>query len=283
MLPLSCHNPDGAEKVWDNNEQQDYHLQVAPTQQQTHGTAQPAAGRGAATASRGGGTIAAVALTPTAGVNGAHPSSSSSNGGNILSAAVAAAATTPVQTFSSRAATAEGVAGGVLRMLESLRTCAIGDGCGFVSRDSLDRAEQNILHGANAPAHQAAATAEANGQMVFLMPQQPVAGLPVSLYVNKARLQDVLKRSPNMCLQVGFNNWSVGLQKVRGVGGSGGGVCQGRRGGAVPLPAEVRLAMELCLLVTAYHVQCHSGVECSGAAHRTQSAQMNAAEAGVAD
>jgi hypothetical protein len=107
-------------------------------------------------------------------------------------------------------------------MLESLRTCAIGDGCGFVSRDSLDRAEQNILHGANAPAHQAAATAEANGQMVFLMPQQPVAGLPVSLYVNKARLQDVLKRSPNMCLQAGFNNWTTGLQKVRGWGRGGG-------------------------------------------------------------
>lgn len=245
--------------MWDNNDQQDYHLQVASTQQQTQGTPQPAASRGAATASRGGGTIAAVALAPpAANSTGANSSSSISPGSNIPSAAVAAAATTPVQTFSSRAATAEGVAGRVLRMLESLRQCAIGDGCGFVSRDSLDRAEQNILHGANAPAHQAAATAEANGQMVFLMPQQPVAGLPVSLYVNKARLQDVLKRSPNMCLQVGFNNWSVGLQKVRG-GGKG----------ALPFAARWVCGGLSAMAVTAYHrqlLQRRGFVRCSAGA-----------------
>jgi hypothetical protein len=100
-------------------------------------------------------------------------------------------------------------------MLESLRICAIGDGCGFINPEALDRAEFHVLHGANAPAQDAATAAHANGQLMFLVPQQPVAGLPVSLYLNKARLQDVLKRGPNMCLQVGFNNWSVGVQKVR--------------------------------------------------------------------
>lgn len=141
-------------------------------------------------------------------------SASISPGTVIPSAAVAAAAKTPVQTFSRRAETAEGAVGTVLRMLESLRTCAIGDGCGFISPEALDRAEQHVLHGANAPAQEAASAAEAAGQMTFLMPQQPIAGLPLSLYLNKARMQDLLKRAPSMCLQVGFNSWSIGVQKV---------------------------------------------------------------------
>lgn len=104
--------------------------------------------------------------------------------------------------------------GTVVRMLDALRTAAIGDGCGFICPDALNRAEQQVLHGANAPAHNAAAAAEAAGQLMFTMPQQPVAGLSVSLYVNKAVLQDVLKRAPSMCLQVGFNQWTTGVQKV---------------------------------------------------------------------
>jgi hypothetical protein len=187
--------------VWDNNDQQDYHLPVTHTsgEQQLHVMSRGLPSRGLATVA----ASAAVLQYTT------H-----SNGSIIPSAATAAAATTPVQSFSSRADASDGVAGTVLRLLESLRICAIGDGCGFISPEALDRAEQSLLHGANAPALEAAAAAEAKGLGMFLMPQSPVPGLPVALYVNKARLQDALRRAPSMCLQVGFNNWSLGVQKV---------------------------------------------------------------------
>jgi hypothetical protein len=208
---------DGAEAVWDNNNQQDYHLDVTPA---PHGNTANNTSVTWGAAGRGGGTVAALALS--------HDTASSTT--VIPSAAVAAAAKTPVQSFSRRAESAQGAAATVLRMLESLRTCAIGDGCGFISPEALDRAEQHVLHGANAPAQEAAAVAEARDQLTFLMPQQPVAGLPVSLYLNKSRLPDMLKRAPSMCLQVGFNNWSIGVQKVSsccastGEGGTAGSV-----------------------------------------------------------
>jgi hypothetical protein len=170
----------------------------------------------AAGGGRGGGKWAALAGDDRSAGSRSNSNSSGSNGSNIIpSAAIAAAASTPVQTFSRRAETAQGAVGTVLRMLESLRTCAIGDGCGFISPEALYRAEQAVLHGANAPAQDDATAAEAAGQMMFLVPQQPVAGLPVSLYLNKAKLQDSLRRAPSMCLQVGFNSWSIGVQKVQ--------------------------------------------------------------------
>lgn len=180
--------------MWDNNDRQDWHLAV------TQGSG--GMSRGAPATGRGGSMVALAALTAT------DNNSSSSVG------AAAAAAASPVQSITSRAANASGPAATVLKMLDSLRVCAIGDGCGFISASGLERAEQQVLHGANAPAQDAAAAAEAAGQLMFTMPQQPVAGLPASLYVNKAALQDLIKRAPNMCLQVGFNDWSIGVQKV---------------------------------------------------------------------
>lgn len=178
--------------MWDNNDRQDWHLAV------TQGSG--GVSRGVPATGRGGSMVALAALTATTDNN------------SVGSAA--AAATSPAQSFTSRAANASGPAATVLKMLDSLRVCAIGDGCGFISASGLERAEQQVLHGANAPAQDAAAAAEAAGQLVFTMPQQPVAGLPVSLYINKAALQDLIKRAPNMCLQVGFNDWSIGVQKV---------------------------------------------------------------------
>lgn len=208
---------DAAETVWDNNNQQDYHLSVSPqphSDPHQHSDAGGSRGTPAAAtaAGRGAGKWAALAADDS---SASSRSSSSGSGTIIPSAAIAAAASTPVQTFSRRAETAQGAVGTVLRMLESLRTCAIGDGCGFISPEALYRAEQAVLHGAKAPAQEDATAAEAQGQMVFLVPQQPVAGLPVSLYLNKARMQDSLRRAPSMCLQVGFNSWSIGVQKVR--------------------------------------------------------------------
>ena len=208
--------------MWDNNNSQDYHLSVSPQPHSDPNQHSDAGGsRGtpaAAAAGKGGGSKWAKLAADDSSASSAR-SSSSSSGGIIPSAAIAAAASTPVSTFSRRAETAQGAVGTVLRMLESLRTCAIGDGCGFISPEALYRAEQAVLHGANAPAQEDATAAEAAGQMVFLVPQQPVAGLPVSLYLNKARMQDSLRRAPSMCLQVGFNSWSIGVQKVGG--GSG--------------------------------------------------------------
>jgi hypothetical protein len=230
MLPIAmllcCLCVDGAEAVWDNNNQQDYHLGVSPAPQRNTASSNTSLTWGAG--GRGGGTVAALALS--------HDTASGTT--VIPSAAVAAAAKTPVQSFSRRAESAQGAAATVLRMLESLRTCAIGDGCGFISPEALDRAEQHVLHGANAPAQEAASVAEAHDQLTFLMPQQPVAGLPVSLYLNKSRLQDMLRRAPSMCLQVGFNNWSIGVQKVSSRATFGGHL-QGLPGVAVARQASV--------------------------------------------
>lgn len=189
LLLLLRLTTDANGSVWDNNDKQDYCLSVVrpppSTAQQSNGTA--GLSRGAPIGGRSGGTVALAALDSSR-------SASNSN---------------------SSSRTADGAAGAVMKMLDGLRMCAIGDGCGFVSVQALDRAEQAVLHGANAPAQEEAAAAEASGQHMFTLPQQPVAGLPVSLYVNKARLPEVLMRAPSMCLQVGFNNWTQGVQKVR--------------------------------------------------------------------
>lgn len=67
-----------------------------------------------------------------------------------------------------------------------------------------------VLRGADAPAEAAATAAEASGQLAFMMPPQPVAGMPVTVYINKAKLGDAARRAPNMSVTMGFNDWNLG-------------------------------------------------------------------------
>jgi hypothetical protein len=75
--------------------------------------------------------------------------------------------------------------------------------------EALLQAAVRVLKGADAPATKAAAAAATAGEPVFFMPPRPVGGMPVTIYVNKARLYDGMRSAPNMCLTVGFNGWTL--------------------------------------------------------------------------
>lgn len=67
---------------------------------------------------------------------------------------------------------------------------------------------------AAAPAEAAAAAAASSSQVCFSMPAFPVAGAPMTVYVNRARLAHGLGQAPNLKLYIGFNGWEGTSQQV---------------------------------------------------------------------
>lgn len=67
---------------------------------------------------------------------------------------------------------------------------------------------------ASAPADEAASAASSSGRLFFSQPPCPTAGAVMTLYVNRAWLSNGLADAPNVKVNIAFNDWQTGQQKV---------------------------------------------------------------------
>ena len=131
-------------------------------------------------------------------------------------AAVGAAAAARVglaAKLASDAARAWVAAEGAL-MSRALAPAFAGDGCGFVACQQLRGVLMAGALAASAPATSVSSAAQASDGRVFTMPRQPLAGVPLRLYVNKSALANGVPFARALRVHYGFNAWSLGLDKV---------------------------------------------------------------------
>ncbi|KAF8061885.1 ybbA [Scenedesmus sp. PABB004] len=92
---------------------------------------------------------------------------------------------------------------------------AAGDACGFTDRVSLLVAATAAVSAAAGPADAAAGAAASRGDLYFTSPHSPVAGAPLTVYANRARLGGGLSGAHHISMHIGFNDWQDGTQTVR--------------------------------------------------------------------
>lgn len=180
---------DAAEQTWDNCGGCDFFIPVRQPGDEADEAQQQAAAPGSSSSSSSSGGIG--------GGNGSNGGYDRGGGGGGVSSP----------------ASGRGVGGVVASVVLEAAAVACGDACGFLGVHAYADAFAAATAAANARADAAAAVA--GEALYFCLPAVPVAGAPVSLYVNRARLAAGLAGAADVQLHMGFNGWTLAAKQVR--------------------------------------------------------------------